>query len=277
MSGHKSSALASLRGLILDMDGVLWEGDTALPGMQDFFRFLRERGIRFLLATNNASLTPESYVNKLGRMGVTSGVGEILTSAMATAEYLKRTARPGERVYVIGEEGLVRAVESAGLQVADADSIDARYVVCGMDRNLTWNKLACATINIRNGARFLGTNGDVTLPTERGITHGNGAVLAALSAACGIRPTVIGKPSPAMMRIAVRKLGLPKARIAAVGDRLETDILGAAVAGMKSILVLTGVTRRKDLRKSKIRPTWVFGDLPALQAALRQAGNPPRG
>jgi 4-nitrophenyl phosphatase len=276
MPEAKPNGPATLRGLILDMDGVLWEGNTALPGMQDFFRFLRDRGIRFLLATNNASLTPESYVNKLGRMGVAAETAEILTSAMATAEYLKKTARPGERVYVIGEEGLIRAVEGAGLQVTGPDSLDARYVVCGMDRKLSWDKLACATINIRNGARFLGTNGDVTFPTERGITHGNGAILAALSAASGVRPTVIGKPSPAMMRIAVRKLGLPKARIAAVGDRLETDILGAAAVGLKSILVFTGVTHRKDLRKSRIRPTWVFADLPALQAALRQAGNPSR-
>ncbi len=272
----KHSSLATVRGLILDMDGVLWEGDAALPGVADFFRFLRGREIRFIIATNNASLTPESYVIKLERMGVAAGVEEILTSAMATTEYLKRIAHPGERAYVIGEEGLIRAVESAGLMVADADALDARYVICGMDRNLTWNKLACATINLHHGARFIGTNSDITFPTERGIAHGNGAILEALSTASGIRPKVIGKPSPVMMQIAVKKLHLPKARVAAVGDRLETDILGAKNAGLKSILVLTGVTSRKDLKKSRIRPTWVVEDLPALQAAWLQGRKPAR-
>jgi 4-nitrophenyl phosphatase len=266
MPAPKSSDLSALRGLILDMDGVLWEGNTPLPGMPDFFRFLRGRGIRILLATNNASLTPESYVRKLAGMGAAVGPEEILTSSVATGEYLRTVGRPGEKVYVIGEEGLIHAVESTGLQVAAPDALDAQYVVCGMDRNLTWNKLANATINIHRGAKFIGTNGDLTFPTERGIAHGNGSILAALTAASGVRPKVIGKPSPAILEMAVSRLDLPKAQIAVVGDRLETDILGARNAGLKSILVLSGVTGRSDLRKSRIRPTWVVEDLPALRA-----------
>jgi 4-nitrophenyl phosphatase len=276
MPSPKRSHLSALRGLILDMDGVLWEGDAALPGMPDFFRFLREREIRFILATNNASLTQSSYVNKLQRMGVAVRPEEILTSAMATAEYLKKIARPGERAYVIGEEGLIRAVESAGLEVTDPDAVDAHCVICGMDRNLSWNKLACATINLHHGARFIGTNGDVTFPTERGIAHGNGAILAALTAASGVQPKIIGKPFPPLLRMAVKTLDLPKARIAVVGDRLETDILGAKNSGLKSILVLTGVTGWRDLKRSRIRPTWVALDLPALQRAWLQGRSLPR-
>jgi 4-nitrophenyl phosphatase len=261
------TALAHAGGTILDMDGVLWQGNTPLPGLTDFFDLLRRRGIRILLATNNASLSPEDFQQKLRRMGVAVSTEEILTSALATAEYLRANARPGERVYVIGEEGLIRAVESAGLTVVDPDAVAARYVVCGMDRNLTWDKLACATICLHSGADFIGTNSDVTFPTERGISHGNGAILAALTAASGIRPKVIGKPFPSLMHMAVKRLDLPKTRIIAVGDRLETDILGARNAGLNSILVLTGVTRRKDLKKSRIRPTWVVEDLPTLLAA----------
>jgi len=272
-----SSALATLRGLILDMDGVLWEGNAPLPGLAEFFRFLRRRGIRVLLATNNASLSPESYREKLQRMDVAVGTDEILTSAVATAEYLKTVARPGEKAYLIGEDGLRQAVESAGLRIAGPDDLDARYVVVGMDRSLNWNKLACATINLRGGAQFIGTNSDATFPTERGIAHGNGAVLAALTAATGIRPKVIGKPYPALMAMAVKRLEVPKARIAAVGDRLETDILGARNAGLRSILVLTGVTGRKDLRKSRVRPTWVVEDLPELMRAWPEAGPAERG
>jgi 4-nitrophenyl phosphatase len=267
MAATLRSALARAGGTILDMDGVLWQGNTPLPGLKDFFDLLRRRGIRILLATNNASLSPESFQQKFKRMGVAVSTEEILTSALATAEYLRADAQPGDSVYVIGEEGLIRAVESAGLTVVEPDTVDARYVVCGMDRNLTWDKLACATICLHRGAAFIGTNSDVTFPTERGISHGNGAILAALTAASGIRPKVIGKPFPSLMRMAVNRLDLPKARIIAVGDRLETDILGARRAGLNSILVLTGVTRRKDLHNSRIRPTWVVEDLPALSAA----------
>ncbi len=272
MPAPKSSDLSALRGLIMDMDGVLWEGESPLPGVPDFFRFLRERGFRFVLATNNASLTVDRYIQKLARMGVAAGPEEILTSSTATAEYLKSIARPGECAYVIGEEGLIRAVETAGVRVADPDARDADYVIVGMDRNLTWSKLANATINLNRGARFIGTNSDATFPTERGIAHGNGAILAALTAASGLRPKVIGKPHPAIMQMAAARLGLPKARIAAVGDRLETDILGAENAGIKSILVLTGITNRKMLRNARVRPTWVIDDLPSLQAVWTARG-----
>jgi 4-nitrophenyl phosphatase len=258
-------SLASLRGLILDMDGVLWEGDTPLPGMPDFLVFLRKENIRMMLATNNASLTPERYVQKLALMGADVRPEEILTSAAATGEYLRSTARPGEIAFVIGEEGLIQAVRMAGLQVAEPDELHAAYVVCGMDRSLSWQKLAGATINLRHGARFIGTNPDVTFPTELGIAHGNGAILAALTAASGVHPAVIGKPFPTLFQMAIRKMGIPKSQVAVVGDRLETDIQGARRAGLKSILVLTGVSSRKELRHSRSKPTLVFEDLPALQ------------
>jgi 4-nitrophenyl phosphatase len=254
-----------LRGLILDMDGVLWEGETPLPGMRDFLSFLREENIRPILATNNASLNPERYVQKLARMGAEFQSEEILTSATATGEYLKSAARPGEKVFVIGEEGLIQAVQAAGLQVAEPSELHAAYVVCGMDRTLSWEKLSVATINLRRGARFIGTNPDVTFPTERGIAHGNGAILAALTAASGVRPTIIGKPFPALFQMAIRRMGIPKSRVAVVGDRLETDILGARKAGLKSILVLTGVSSRNELRRSRNKPTLVVEDLPSLQ------------
>jgi 4-nitrophenyl phosphatase len=273
MPAPKPSDLSALRGLILDMDGVLWEGDSPLPGLPEFFRFLRESGIRVVLATNNASLTVESYLQKLARMGVPAAPEEILTSATATGEFLKAAAKPGESAYIIGEEGLIQAVQSSGVKAAALDALDADYVICGMDRNLTWAKLANATINIRNGARFIGTNGDVTFPTERGIAHGNGAILAALAAGGRVRPQYKGQP----LQMAACRLGLPKTRIAAIGDRLETDILGARNAGIKSILVLTGVTSAKDLKKSRIRPTWVVEGLPALLAVWKPRGRASGG
>ncbi len=265
MASTPAQWLASLNGLILDMDGVLWEGETPLPGMPEFLAFLRSQAIRFILATNNASLTPESYVQKLARMGAEVRREEIITSATATAEYLQSIARPGQTVFVIGEEGLLRAVEESGLRVAGPDELRADYVACGMDRALSWQKLATATINLRAGARFIGTNPDLTFPTERGIAHGNGAILAALTAASGVKPMIIGKPFPSLFQTAFNKIGVPKTRLAALGDRLETDILGAQRAGIKSILILTGVSSRKELRAGKIKPTLTVKDLPSLQ------------
>lgn len=267
MASSPAQLLANLHGLILDMDGVLWEGDRPLPGMPEFLSFLRAEEIRIILATNNASLTPESYVQKLARMGAEVRREEIITSATATAEYLKSIARPGEKIFIIGEEGLTRAIEEAGLPMAEPDDLHAAYVVCGMDRGLTWQKLANATIHLRGGARFIGTNPDLTFPTERGIAHGNGAVLAALTAASGVKPTIIGKPFPSLFQMALLKMGIPKARVASLGDRLETDILGARKVGIHSILVLTGISSRKELRHSKIKPTLVVEDLPSLQRA----------
>jgi 4-nitrophenyl phosphatase len=237
--------------------------------MREFLAFLRANQIDFQLATNNASRTPEEYREKLARMGAFVEVAEILTSAMATGIFLKNTARPGEKAFILGEEAVRQAVQAAGLCVADANELHADYVVCGMDRGLTWEKLGNAVINIRNGARFIGTNPDLTFPTERGITHGNGAILAALAAATGVEPTVIGKPSPYLYRMAMDRLNLPTERIAALGDRLETDILGAQNAGIRSILLFTGVTSRSQGRTTDIQPTWSFDNLPALQSGWR--------
>ncbi|MGD0173250.1 MAG: HAD-IIA family hydrolase [Anaerolineales bacterium] len=277
MASSPAQLLANLHGLILDMDGVLWEGDRPLPGMPEFLSFLRAEEIRIILATNNASLTPESYVQKLARMGAEVRRKEIVTSATATAEYLKSIARPGEKIFIIGEEGLTRAIKEAGLKMAEPGELHPAYVVCGMDRGLTWQKLANATIYLRGGARFIGTNPDLTFPTERGIAHGNGAVLAALTAASGVKPTIIGKPFPSLFQTAIRKMGIPKARVAALGDRLETDILGARKVGIRSILVLTGISSRKELRYSKIKPTLVVKDLPSLQREWLLSKRPRNG
>ncbi len=256
-------SLSSIRHLIIDMDGVLWHGDAPLPGLVEFFNFLRARGIRFVLATNNASQTPDQYVAKMGRMGVSVARDEILTSAQAAALYLAGIAPRGESVYTIGEAGVQQALTEQGFRVTSGD---APYVVVGMDRGLTWEKLAQATLNIRAGAAFIGTNPDVTLPTERGLTQGNGAVLAALQAATDVSPTIVGKPEPLMYRQAIARLGGTGADTAALGDRLETDILGAVRAGIPSIFVLSGVSRREQLIGLAYQPDWVFEDIADLTA-----------
>lgn len=262
------------------MDGVLWHGDQPLPGLVDFFQTLRDLNLRFILATNNASQTADQYVAKLARMGVTVSREEVLTSAMATALYLAKLTDPATtRLFVIGEEGLRRPLMELGFtltglyEVNDPSATNpkggADYVVCGLDRGLSWDKLATATLNIRAGAKFIGTNPDTTLPTEYGVTHGNGAILAALEASTGVAPTIIGKPEPIMYQQALALLGVEPAETVAIGDRLGTDILGAVRADMRSLLVLTGVSTEEELKAIDYQPTWVMPDIRAVTQALR--------
>lgn len=268
----------NIRALIIDMDGVLWHGTEPMPGLTDFFQALHKLQIRFILATNNASLTPEQYVTKLARMDVTVAQSQILTSGTATALYLSEQVNPAEtRVFVVGEDGATQPLIDRGFTLtglyevnnnSDSAKKGADIVVCGKDETLTWAKLATATMNIRTGAKFIGTNADVTLPTERGITHGNGAILAALEAATGVTPVIIGKPEPIIYRQALALLGFEPDETVAIGDRLETDILGAVRSGIRSIMVLTGVSTEADLKDADYQPTWIMPDIRAVTQAL---------
>ncbi len=270
------SPFTNIRALIIDMDGVLWHGNKAIAGLTDFFQTLRELNLRFILATNNASHTPQQYVEKLAGMGVTVELNEIMTSAMATAMYLAELMDPAQtRVFVVGEDGAVQALLEQGFiltglyEINSATSKGADVVVCGKDHTINWDKLATATLNIRAGAKFIGTNGDNTLPTELGLIHGNGAILAALQTATGVSPTIIGKPEPIMYQQAISKLGADLAETIAIGDKLETDILGAVRTGIRSLMVLTGVSTEADLKASEYQPTWVMPDIRAVTKALR--------
>jgi 4-nitrophenyl phosphatase len=263
-------SLSNLRALIIDMDGVLWHGTQPLPGLADFFQTLRDRKLRFILATNNASLTAQQYVAKLAQMGAQVAKHEILTSGMAVALYLSQRSHPSAtRVFAIGEDGVRQPLTERGFVLTDLYEVPTHYVVCGMDRALSWDKLATASLNIRAGAKFIGTNPDLTLPTEHGVIHGNGAILAALQAATGVPPTIIGKPEPIMYQQAMTLLGCDPSQIAAIGDRVETDILGAVRAKIRSIMVLSGVSSEKELEGLDYRPTWVMPDIRAITEALR--------
>jgi 4-nitrophenyl phosphatase len=262
-------SLQSMRAAIIDMDGVLWAGDVALPGLVEFFDTLRARGIAFVLATNNSSRTAAQYVAKLARMGVTVTADEVLNSGAATALYLRGQANgSGGRVFAIGEDGVRGPLLEQGFTLTELYDISADYVVCGMDRAISWDKLATATLNVRAGAKFVGTNPDTTLPTERGITHGNGAILAALQAATGEAPVIVGKPEPIMYQQAMRRLGADPAHTVAIGDRLGTDILGAVRTGIHSLLVLTGISTRAELADREYQPTWVMNGLHDITEAI---------
>jgi len=274
------TTLDDFDSLIIDMDGVLWHGNNPISGLVEFFTTLRELDISFVLATNNASLTQQQYVDKLSAMGVVVEQGEILTSSMATAHYLDDLIpKDKRRVFVIGEQGLTKPLVDHGFELTELYQVNqpskgifdhgADIVVSGLDRNLTWDKLATATLNIKAGAEFYATNADTTLPTELGDVIGNGGTIAALQAATGIKPICIGKPEPILYQQALALLGTSPERTIAIGDRLDTDILGAVNAGIRSILVLTGISKQDDIKEVDYAPSEVMDDITQITQVLR--------
>lgn len=247
-----------IRHLLIDLDGVLYRGNTAIDHAQSFIVWLRTQGMTFRLVTNNATLTPAQYVDKLAGMDIAVQPEEVFTSSLATALYLKRQTDSARTAYVIGEEGLRSALDEIGVRITDDRPA---WVIVGLDRELTYEKLATAALGIAAGARFLGTNPDTSFPSERGLVPGAGAIQAALTATTGVRPAVVGKPEPLMLQLAMDQLGGSLTDTAMLGDRLDTDIQGAQTMNMPSILVLTGVSKREELASNPLHPTLVVDDL----------------
>lgn len=256
--------LNDIQALVIDMDGVLWRGDEPLPGMADFFEFIQTRALPFMLATNNASKTPEQYLKKLAGFGVKVNRENILTSSLATAAYLKQTFGPDLTVYVVGQEGLREAMREAGFKVVEDSRQPADVVVAGIDFTITYEKLKHAAFLIQRGARFVGSNGDLTFPSEEGLAPGAGSILAAIEAATGVKPVTVGKPERLMFDIALKKMDSTPQHTAMIGDRLETDILGGQRAGLKTILVMTGVDDQAAITEKDIQPDAIFSGVEEL-------------
>jgi len=252
----------AIKGVICDMDGVLWRGETPLPGLHDFFALLESRHLPYVLATNNASKTPDQYVEKLARMGIVTNTEHVLNSATAAADYLATQAAPGTPVYPIGGPGIREALRSHGFTLTEGEHAD--YVVVGWDRDLTWHKLATATLLIRGGAGFIAANPDRTFPMEDGLVPGNGAQVAALIAATDVTPVMAGKPGPLLYERVLARMGTTPEATLVIGDRLDTDILGGLRLGMPAALLLSGITQPDELPASPIHPDVVFDDLAAL-------------
>lgn len=252
------------------MDGVLWRGMQPLPGLHDFFTHVFDKNIGFVLATNNSSKTRMNYVEKLAALGV-NGVqrSHIVTSGTATASYLQTKFPPGTRLFVVGGPGLKQILTEAGFRLVDDD---ADLVVCGIDTDLTYDKVSKATLLIRGGAGFIGTNPDTSFPAPEGLVPGAGSILALLEAASGQRPIVIGKPSRGMFEAALRQLQAAPEETLMIGDRIGTDIEGARALGIRTALVMTGVEDEASLSASQVQPDCVFEGLPDLLAAFTRGG-----
>lgn len=257
-------SLAKYNALLLDMDGVLYRGHHRLAGADTLIEFCRQRGIKTACITNNATMTPSQFAEKLAGMGIEFPAAHIINSAVATRLWLAGQYPQGTRIYCIGMNGLRDALFGDGYFVAD-DQAPA-CVVVGLDTEVTYAKLRQATLLIYAGARFIGTNPDVSLPVAEGLVPGCGSLLAFLQAATGVAPFVIGKPGPTMFHSATQLLDIDPERTLTIGDRLDTDVAGALAANLTAGMVLTGVVTRADVDASSFKPDLLYNDLPELLA-----------
>lgn len=262
-------ALADLKGLLIDLDGVVVTGAEPIPGAGAFLAEARRRGLPFLLATNNSTTEAAQVAARLAGMGIPVRPEEILTSADVAAAYVAEHARSGDGVLVVGEVGLRRAIETHGLELVDGRD-GAAWVVVGLDRAFDYAKLTAATLAVLAGARFVASNADPLLPVEGGrVLPGAGSMVAAIARASGAAPIVTGKPEPAMFERGLRRLGnLAAADVAMVGDRLDTDMEGGRRAGLRTILVLSGVATAEEAARAAPPPDAVCPDLAAVAARL---------
>ena len=259
----------NIAGAAFDGDGTLWRGEEPLPGLHALNEFASSHNIRFVVVTNNSTRTPQHLQQKLQRFGLQIDASQIITCALVAARYLQQHCPPACNVYVIGEEGLHSAVRDAGFHIVDNASSNVNAVVVGGDSTLTYDKLKYATLHLQRGAMFIGTNPDVVSPSEEGLTPECGTILAALHAASGITPIVMGKPERPLYEMALDVLGLPAERVLMVGDRADTDLLGAQRMSMHHALVATGVDTEATALQKGIQPDATFADLAELIDAWR--------
>jgi 4-nitrophenyl phosphatase len=255
-----------VQGLILDLDGVLWRGNQPLGNLPSIFDHIASRGLRVVLATNNATLSIRQYQEKLASFGVHLDTTQIINSAQALAFALHTLHPEGGPVFIVGETGLTEALSEEGFYRSEDGG--ALAVAVGLDRGITYEKLKQATLLIRNGIAFYGTNPDATYPAPEGLIPGAGSLLAAIQTATGVAPVIAGKPARPMLDLAMARLGTTVSETLMVGDRLDTDITGGQHIGMRTALVLTGVSTIAEAQDWSPPPDIIAPDLTTLLGIL---------
>eukprot|EP00457_Paulinella_chromatophora_P010148 gb/GEZN01010239.1/.p1 GENE.gb/GEZN01010239.1/~~gb/GEZN01010239.1/.p1 ORF type:complete len:290 (+),score=11.65 gb/GEZN01010239.1/:22-891(+) len=257
-----SSALPPPSNYLIDMDGVLLEGEILIPGAEKFIERLNARGAKYLVLTNNPIFTPADLQDRLNTAGLPITRDHIYTSALATAKFLHKQ-RPNGKAYVIGGSGLTTALHEIGYILT---SHKPDYVVVGESNNYSYEEISLACRLVRAGARFIATNPDVVAPHKGGgVVPATGALCALIQAATGIAPYSIGKPNPLMMRTALEALGVHSQNTFMVGDRMDTDVKGGMEAGMSTILVLSGTTKREGVEEFAYRPTLILNSVADIE------------
>jgi 4-nitrophenyl phosphatase len=245
------------KGYLIDLDGTMYKGTERIDAASDFIARLIKNDIPYLFVTNNSSRTPAQVAAKLKDFDIPAEEQEVFTTSQATANYIYEQKKDAS-VCIIGEEGLRTAMAEKGFKEAGED---ADFVVTGIDREITYEKLAVACLAVRNGARFVSTNGDIALPTERGLLPGNGAFTSLIAVSTQTKPLFIGKPESIIMEQALQVLGTGKNETLMVGDNYDTDILAGMRAGLDTLLVHTGVTTKELLEGYEQKPTYTIDTL----------------
>ncbi len=252
--------LLNKKAFICDMDGVIYHGNRLLPYVKEFVEWMMANGKEFLFLTNSSERSPLELAQKMGRLGLEIGEEHFYTSALATASFL-RSQCPNGSVYVIGEPGLVYALYNEGFSMND---VNPDYVVFGETRSLSYEKIEYAVRLVQNGAKLIGTNSDLTSPSERGIIPACRALISPIEMATGKQAYFIGKPNPLIMRHALKVLGCPNTDAALIGDRMDTDIIAGIESELDTVLVLSGVSTVETIQQFPFRPMFILNGVGSI-------------
>lgn len=248
------------KGYLIDLDGTMYKGTERIESAVNFVRELRKKDIPYLFVTNNSSRSPAFIAKKLNDFDIPATEKDVFTTSLATANYIYNQ-NPNATIYMIGEEGLFEALANKGFVFTEENP---DFVVMGIDRQITYEKLAIACLNVRKGATFISTNRDIALPTERGFLPGNGALTSVVSVSTQVNPIFIGKPEKIIMEQALDALGIHPSEAVMIGDYYDTDIQAGMNAHMDTILVHTGVTTKEQLKNYPKQPTYTVDSLVEL-------------
>ncbi|EMB9449817.1 TIGR01457 family HAD-type hydrolase [Staphylococcus pseudintermedius] len=257
--------MKAYKGYLIDLDGTMYKGNQKIEGASEFIDYLNENQIPHLYVTNNSTKAPVDVVEKLTTMAIDAKPQEVITSAMATADYI-HGEKPGATVFMIGGSGLATALEEAGLQLENG--IDVDYVVVGLDEAITYEKLTTATLAVQNGATFISTNPDPSIPKEQGFLPGNGSLTSVVTVSSKQQPIFIGKPETPIMEKSLEVLQLNKDEVAMIGDLYDTDIMAGINFGIDTIHVQTGVTSKEEVMQRDVPPSYSVKDLNELREQL---------
>lgn len=249
--------LRAKKGFICDMDGVIYQGNRLVPGVKEFVDWLYKEEKQFLFLTNASGKSPKELQQKLERLGLDVDESHFYTSALATARFVSLQA-PGCSAYVIGESGLYNALYDAGITIND---VDPDYVIIGETSNYNYDSICTAVSHVRRGAKLIGTNSDITGPSEKGIIPACRALVAPVELATGKTAYYVGKPNPLMMRSGLRRLGVHSNEAVMIGDRMDTDIISGIESGLDTVLVLSGVTDLAELDNFPYRPRLILNNV----------------
>ncbi|WP_226669430.1 TIGR01457 family HAD-type hydrolase [Metabacillus litoralis] len=249
--------MKTYKGYLIDLDGTMYRGTEQIDAASDFVAYLVENNLPYLFVTNNSSQTPQQVADKLNKFQIQATKESVFTTSQATANYISEK-KQNAAVYAIGEEGLKQALMNNGHQLVEENP---EYVVVGIDREINYEKLSKACVAVRNGATFISTNGDIAIPTEKGLLPGNGALTSVISVSTNTSPIFIGKPERIIVEQALQELGIDRKDTLMVGDNYATDIMAGMNCGLDTLLVHTGVTTREHLLHLPEKPTYTVDSL----------------